>query len=181
MLHTPEHTKRLVFTDIYIKNYRKVKYFAYAYMKDIQAAESIAHDVFLTLWKKWEQIDINDNIVSYLMVSAKNASLNYIRREKKMLDFKGYSQKFTKETINHAALADESSTILYSKEITEILHQALAQMPPKTKSTFILSRFKGMKYHEIAKLESVSIKTVEFRISSALKLLRKYLKNYFEI
>jgi RNA polymerase sigma-70 factor (ECF subfamily) len=132
----------------------------------------------LALWNKWEQIDIQNNIVAYLMVSAKNACLNTLRKEKHIADYKDYTQNFTKNTINYAALADESSTSLFSKEIEGIVHKALEEMPHQTKSTFLLSRNKGMKYEEIAKLQGVSVKTVEYRISSVLKKLRTSLQNY---
>jgi len=170
--------KHDIFSKIYTDYSSKVKYFAYSYLKDMQAAESITHDVFLALWKKWEQIDINQNIVSYLMVSAKNACLNYIRKERHLSDFKDYTQKFNKTTINYAALADESSTALYSKEIESTIVKALDEMPGNLRSTFVLSRFKQMKYDEIAQFQGISVKTVEFRISRVLKLLRSCLKKY---
>jgi len=174
-------SKHDIFTKIYIDYSRKVKYFAYSYLKDLPAAESITHDVFLTLWNKWEHINIDNNITAYLMVSAKNACLNYIRKETHLTDYKNYTQKFTKNTINYAALADDSSTALYSKEIESIVLKALEEVSQNTKSTFILSRFKQMKYEEIAKLQGISVKTVEFRISSVLKLLRSYLINYLTL
>ena len=175
---TLEHNKREVFSKIYAQYVRKVRYFAYSYLKDMQIAENVAHDVFVALWNKWEHIDITDNIASYLMVSAKNACLNYIRKEKHLTNYKDYSQKFTKTTIHYAALADESATLLYSKETEKIVSTCIAEMPPKIKSTFVLSRFKKMKYDEIAELQGISVKTVEFRISYALKMLRSYLKKY---
>jgi len=172
------NNKHDTFTKIYTDYSCRVKYFAYSYLKDMQAAESITHDVFLALWNKWQSIDVTQNVLSYLMVSTKNACLNYIRKEKHLTNFRDYSQKFNKDTINYTALADESSTALYSQEIKRALSKALDQMPQNLKSTFILSRFKRMKYEEIAKLQGISTKTVEFRISSVLKLLRSYLKNF---
>ena len=46
-------------------------------------------------------------------------------------------------------------------------------MPPKTKDAFILSRFKHKTYSEIAQIQNVSEKNIEYRISEALKILRK--------
>ena len=46
-------------------------------------------------------------------------------------------------------------------------------MPPKTKEAFMLNRFRNKTYSEIAQIQNVSEKNIEYRISSALKILRK--------
>lgn len=170
--------KQEQFEHIYIHHYNKVKFFAFSYLKDIQAAECVSQDVFVALWKDWEKIEIADNILSYLMVSAKNRCLNVLRKEKYGTDYKDINQKLSKESLNIAALTDSSSTSLYSKEIERLLFKAIEEMPNKIKSTFILSRFKHFKYEEIANIQEISVKTVEYRITNALKILRIYFKDY---
>jgi len=57
-------------------------------------------------------------------------------------------------------------------ELSTQINAAIENLPEKSRNIFILSRFQGLKYHEIAEVCQISIKTVENRMSQALKLLR---------
>lgn len=48
------------------------------------------------------------------------------------------------------------------------LKQILQSMPPLYRDVFVLSRFRGMTYGDIARLQGVSVKTIEWRMSKAL-------------
>ena len=45
----------------------------------------------------------------------------------------------------------------------------------------ILSRLEGKKYTEIAEIQHISVKTVEYRISQALKILKTRLSEYLTL
>lgn len=49
-----------------------------------------------------------------------------------------------------------------------LLKQIIHSIPPLYRDVFVLSRFGGMTYNQIATLQGVSVKTVEWRISKAL-------------
>ena len=57
----------------------------------------------------------------------------------------------------------------------------MVMMPQKIKNSFCLNRFGNLKYEEIAKLDGVTVKTVEYRISVALRILRKKFKDYLPL
>ena len=101
-----------------------------------------------------------------------NRSLNYIRDNKKF-DKNIEISELTK-TI------DESNSVedmMDSAVLNARIQQALQKLPEKCREIFILSRFKELKYAEIAKKLKISVKTVEAQMTKALKILREELKD----
>ena len=64
--------------------------------------------------------------------------------------------------------------------VNETYWKTLNALPKATRETFLLHRDGGLKYQDIAKVSGVSIKTIEYRISFALKRLRMALGGLFE-
>jgi len=168
-----------LFEEIYRRHFKKVVYFAFRYLNDQEKAQNIAQDVFVALWGQMENIDKEGEVLPYLFILTKYRCLNWLRREKQHEKFK--SNILTDNDISITALADESSTSLYNTEIEILVNEALKKMPDKVKDTFVLSRFKNLKNKEIATLQNISVKTVEYRISYAFRVLRKILKDYVNI
>jgi len=168
-----------LFEDIYRRHFKKVVYFAFRYLNDQEKAHNIAQDVFLALWGQMDILDQKGDVLPYLFIMTKYRCLNWLRKEKQHEKFK--SNTLTDYDISITALTDESSTSLYQTEIEVLVNEALKKMPDKVKETFVLSRFKNLKNKEIATLQSISVKTVEYRISFAFRVLRKILKDYVSI
>ena len=59
--------------------------------------------------------------------------------------------------------------------------EALEMMPEKTRQIFLMSRYENKTYSEIADHFSLSVKSVEFHISKALKILKDKLRDYIGI
>jgi RNA polymerase sigma-70 factor (ECF subfamily) len=67
--------------------------------------------------------------------------------------------------------ADESAAVSPpAQEQTLALKQAILGLPPKLQEVFLLSRFGGLSYDQIAVRCGLSVKTVEARMSKALAL-----------
>lgn len=168
-----------LFEEIYRRHFKKVVFFAFRYLNDQEKAQNIAQDVFVALWGQMEIIDKEGEVLPYLFILTKYRCLNWLRREKQHEKFK--SNILTDNDISITALADESSISLYNTEIEVLVNEALKKMPDKVKDTFVLSRFKNLKNKEIATLQNISVKTVEYRISFAFRVLRKILRDYVNI
>ena len=170
----------ILFEKIYSSYLHKVQYFAYSYLLDFEAAKCLAHEVFTSIWDNWETLDFDRDPLPYLLVLTKNKCLNILRKHKVEIRFQDYSKKqYDNDSLNYISLADTSSTKLYHKEIEDILLKTMNEMPESVKITFCLHRFNNLKYDEIAKTLGVSVKTIEYRIMVALKILRVKFKGLF--
>lgn len=70
---------------------------------------------------------------------------------------------------------------VYMKELMKLTEEAIERLPPQYREAFVLHRFEGKSYKEIADFLCVSPKTVDYRIQQALKLLRIRLKDYLPL
>ncbi len=170
--------KSALFEEIYSEHLHKIQFFAYNYLQDFDAAKCLAQEVFTAIWESWDTIDFEREILPYLMTLTKNRCLNILRQKKVSRKYEDFSKSQDKDSLNYLALQDSSSTKLYSKEVEDILKETMDTMTEKVRRTFFLNRFQGLKYKDIAQIEGVSVKAIEVRIMSALKMLRIRFKDY---
>ena len=160
--------------EVYFKQlFPSLTYYAYKILKDYDQAKDIVHEAFIKLWNNRKNIDTEGNVKSYLYRSVHNLSLNYIRDNKRLQ---------SSEDMLEADL--DPVDFDYSVETTELqeaIITAIEAMPPKMKQVFIMSRYDGLKYKDIAARLGISVKTVEVHMSKALKFLRENLKNFIDL
>lgn len=146
--------------------------FAQKYVPDQDTAKEIVHTVFLNLWEKRQQVDTGSPMKSYLFTSVHNRCLNYIRDQKKFDKDETRFQKFDSTEFSDGA------DRLEEQELEQRIYDALQALPEKCRAIFMLNRFDGLKYAEIAEKLNISVKTVETQMSRALRILREKLVDY---
>jgi len=160
------------FESLFKTFFPSLTHFARKYVPDIDTAKEITHDVFLNLWTKRDVIDSSTSLKSYLFTSVYNRCMNYVRDQR----------KFNKDAQVFNIIEQEAQEIphdhLETQELESRIIEALNSLPARCKEIFMLSRYEGVNYAEIAKRLGISIKTVETQMSKALRILRKKLSDY---
>ena len=133
--------------------------------------EEIVQDVMMWLWENRQTIANGATLKSLLFTMAKNKCLNSIAHErvKKQVHEKLY-EKFTEQF--------EDPDFYIPGELMEKVDQAIKRLPEDYRKAFEMNRFDEMTYKEIANKLDISEKTIAYRISQALKILRRELKEY---
>ena len=142
----------------------RLLHFAFAIVHSRELAEEIVADVFIQTWKKRERIATVENLLWYLYITAKNISLNYLRKEQK--------QKFVQiDATNLPIYTIEPQAVqhLITKDFLKSITKAINELPPKCRLIFKLVKDDGLSYKEVAELLNISIKTVESQMGIALK------------
>ena len=131
-------------------------------------AEEIAQDVFLELWRRRDQLPDGSSVAGYLVQAARNRALNHLRH----LQVQKKSQLHVEALHEPAEHADADA---HANELEGAMHEAIAELPPRTREVFLLSRERNLKHSEIAAQLGVSVKAVEANMSRALRQLREKL------
>lgn len=171
-------SKEDFFDNAYKMFAKRVYFYAFSYMQDNEKASDVTQEVFLTLWEKIDSLDESGEVFPLLITLAKYRCLNILRKDKYRNKYKD-NNKVTDADISILTLESDYSNGLYTKEVESLIVRAIEKMPVKVRETFICSRYKMHKNKETAQMLNISEKTVEYRISSAYKILRKVLKDYF--
>ena len=164
----------LAYEILFRKFYAALCNYAYKMVKDMDNAEEIIQDLFFNIWEKRHELVIETSVKSYLYKAAYNKSILFLRHKSVTEKYENYMKNTDVNTEPDAF--DELSL----KELNEVIDKTLDELPERSRKIFSLSRFEGLKYHEIAERLSLSVKTIEANMGRALKLFRKNIKTYFE-
>lgn len=86
-------------------------------------------------------------------------------------------QLYTVDAYFEDEKADDGSFHVAGKKITpELLAEALRTLPEEKRAAILLYYFEGMSDMEIAKLHNIPRSTVQYRRTSSLEKLRRYLE-----
>lgn len=168
-----QNDKSKAFDIIFNKYYKDLVLFAQNYIEIRAESEDVVQSVFLNLWNHRKTLYINTSLKSYLLKSVRNLCLNQLRHS----DIRREYQKYMTEENNILSEHDTENYLLYS-ELHNHINSAMKKLPEKQREVFILSRFKGLKYKEISQKLNISERTVEVRISEALKTMQRLLQDF---
>lgn len=137
-----------------------------------ETAEDIVSEVFCNFWKNKVYLTIDTSYHAYLFRAVRYRTLNYLRWE-----LTKSRQSSDDQMDDLTDYRPSPSEIVQYDELHHKVEQAINKLPPQCKRAFLLSRFEGKKYQEIADELNIGIKTVETHMSKALTTLRTALKD----
>lgn len=168
-----KHGDTVAFDTLFRRHYPSLCAYANRFVV-LSDAENIVQDVMLYLWEKRNETVIRNAFATYLYTSVKNRCINLINR--------GIVQEKVLNAVQRSMQDQFENPDLYvAKELSVRISGALAKLPETYRAAFEKSRFENMSYKEIASETGISVKTVEYRISQAIKILRVELKDYLPL
>ena len=94
---------------------------------------------------------------------------NAFKRLKRLMRSEAYLQSFYAPANQARQVLEEW---LQYKELDQLLQHEIDLLPSKMKEIFVLSRYEGLSYAEIAEKLGKSDKTVKKQVSNAIKILK---------
>lgn len=158
---------QVVFEEVYRQYHERVYFYVLKKTRSAYLAEETTQLCFIKLWQYRASLDTRQELFSQIFRITRTTMIDLLRiqyrREHLLFGRPGEQpQNTTLEQVE-------------SRETHLTLLAAVQEMPPVRRQVFILSRFQGLTYQQIADQLSISAKTVEGHITQALKDLRKQL------
>lgn len=153
---------------LFREHYRALCGFATGYLRDVAQAEDLVQDVFAKLWEERGKLQIRTAPKAYLFNAVRNRALNVLAKRGKILPLhEGMMDAAVDGRPGEAELAERSARVL----------AAIEGLPEQRRQIFLMCRYEGLKYREVAERMGLSVKTVENQMGRALKTLREELSD----
>lgn len=168
---------QIAFKQLFNRYREKLLFYTITIVKSEGAAKDIVQETFIKLWTTRHKLDPDQSLSGFLHTIARNMSLNHLKRA-------GYDQKLKEriwERIQEVQQRIEIEEVLFGRESSKLVQEAICQLPPRRKQIFTLSRDQGLTHLDIARQLDISPNTVKNQIVSALKEIRAYLQRHTDI
>lgn len=166
--------------EILINRYnKKIINFIHKMILDYDEAQSLAQDVFLKVYETIKRYKMQDNFQAFIFTIAKNITLNYIKKQKRILRFSGQSSEsgnnqFAEERYFRSEETQQAH--LESTQQEEMMTEALKSLKENQRIALIMKVYLDFSYNKIAEITGWSIPKIETLISRAKNNLRERIR-----
>lgn len=147
---------------------RKIYGLAYHFLKNSEQSREVVQETMIKLWEHRECLDCNLPLPPYLYTIARRIALNMLRQ---MATSRSARQKLYRLTYDHH---NETEETVISADLQKAVEKTLQVLPWQQQQVFRLSRLDGLSYEKIAARMNISVHTVKYHLTGALKTLRKH-------
>jgi len=161
------------FERLFMKYFEPLCRHADRILNDADTAEDLVQEFFYRFWKNRETFTPTFSLNAYLYQSIRNNALHY-------LEHLAIRKRYAEQVFNdfQATIPAHLQPDAEVNDLGEVINATLKQMPERCSRIFLMNRFEGKKYREIAEMLSISVKTVEADMGKALQMFRKSLRDY---
>lgn len=153
------------FTEIYNRYWKKLLVIAANKTGDLDDAEEIVQDIFVSLWRRKEELELTSSLQNYLAVSVKYRVIKSLAKQ-------NLKNRFGNGYTYYDVIDDSTQEWLNFEELVHRLGELVATLPEKCRLVYQLSRESGYSQKQIAEELGISEKTVEAHLGKALRTLR---------
>jgi RNA polymerase sigma-70 factor (ECF subfamily) len=169
------------FEALYVKYSRPLLNFFHQMCFDRAAAEDYLQETFLRVWRARAGWRPAAKVSTWLFQIAKNLWFN----ERAKLRLRPYQAGRGGEAgaAQWAGVADGGRSpgeAAGARETVRALVEAVGGLSEKLRAVFVMARYQGLPYAEIASILEIPEGTVKSRMARAEKVLRERLRPYFE-
>ncbi|MCX8131345.1 MAG: sigma-70 family RNA polymerase sigma factor [Clostridia bacterium] len=159
-----------VFSEI-VTRYKKLIYsVVYNMISDKQEVNDISQEVFIRIYKSLDKYNPEYKFSTWAVKIATNLCLDILRKKK-------VDSVSIDEVIDISSSVDTPETRYIKKEKSEIIRQAIAELPDKYRVPILLFHQNGLSYEEITEILKEPMTIIKNRLYRARLMLREKLES----
>jgi RNA polymerase sigma-70 factor (ECF subfamily) len=161
------------FLELYDRHREPIFRFAYRLLGEVDIAEDVTHDCFLSLIRKPENFrPERASLKTYLFAAARNLALKHFRSTGRETGLDEMSEE-PQLSQRHGPLRK-----LLDKELASEVRRAVFSLPPLQREALILFEYEGLSLSEIAEITDADVGAIKGRLYRARGHLKSLLKPY---
>jgi len=149
---------------------RQVLNVALRILRDTNLANDVHQEVFLAIWRNWQQYNGQTNWSGYLYRVTVRKAIELAK--------KSTIPSFTEQCQEYPVTTENPDDLLRADELQQKIVDCLATLPKRQADIFALSRIEGIKHEKIAEMLGCSQNTVRVHLHRAIKQLGRQLSDY---
>lgn len=153
--------------------HQKLCLYVYGLTSDYDQAEDIVQNVFVRIWRKRQDLKYDLSLKSFLYKSVYNEFIDHYRKRKNIFSI----EEKHLDVLTTFVEQEDSEEM---QRLIDLVKREIQNLPPKCKTTFLLSKEEGLSNKEIAEYLDVSVKSVEAHITKAFSILRTKIGHQIE-
>ena len=154
------------FTEVYDRYSALLLIHADNKLQDEDEARDVVQDVFVRLWEKRAQVNVNSNLSGYLYNSVRNQIFNMIKHQKVI---SSYTESLLDANTNSEIYADH---LIREKQFAAMIAAEIAALPPRMREVFELRRMENLSNKEVAERLNITELTAADQMKKAVKALK---------
>lgn len=132
------------------------------YLESWEKAQEIVQNTFLKLWHNWDALEKSSSRKSYIFRMLKN----------EILDGFNTDTEKEKKSDTYQKMNQESPDVIHRYLIHSEILNSINKLKPKIRKVFVLHKFEGLSYSEVAQYLKISKESVEDKLAKAVRSLR---------
>lgn len=165
-----KQSNHLAFTILYDKYSEQAYRLAFKYLCNKELAEDAVQNLFMKIWSKRESLDESRPLSHFLFTVLKNDILNILRDSRNNIFVLDDCLELL-ERIDDEQLDDD-----IDREQLELIRGAIEKLSPQRRKIFSLKISGQYSNQEIADKLHLSVNTVKFQYSQALKQIKEFVR-----
>lgn len=168
--------KSIVFDSIFRRTYSRLYFYALSLLSDESDADDVVEEVFAGLWRRMDEIDLEDNIEGFLYRAVYTRSINVLKRRNVDAGRLAAIEDINNMRMEYySGINDDPLHRMEKAELRRKIEDTINMLPEKCRQVFRMSYLNGMHNNDIAEELQLSVRTVEAHMYRALRFLRERL------